>query len=67
MNENLAHAQDFSKLQAVKQIIGDRNMALTEFDDALFEAMVEKVIIYSPTEYEFIFESGQRIKAIAGK
>ena len=40
---------------------------LTEFDDALFEAMVEKVIIKSTTEFEFVFESGQKVKAKAGK
>jgi len=67
VTENLEHAQDFSKLQAVKEIVGDGSKALTEFDDALFEAMVEKVIIKSPTEFEFIFESGQRVKAKAGK
>lgn len=48
-------------------IIGDGSQPLTEFDDALFEAMVEKVIIKSTTEFEFIFESGQKVKAKASK
>ena len=54
-------------MQAVKEIIGDGSKPLTEFDDALFEAMVEKVIIKSTTEFEFIFESGQKVKAKASK
>ena len=52
-------------MKAVKEIIGDGSKPLTEFDDALFEAMVEKVIIKSTTEFEFLFESGQRVKAKA--
>ena len=48
-------------------IIGDGSKPLTEFDDALFEAMVAKVIIISTTEFEFIFESGQKVKAKASK
>ena len=38
-----------------------------QFDDTLFEAMADKVIIKSTTEFEFIFESGQKVKAKAGK
>jgi hypothetical protein len=54
-------------MQAVKDIIGDGSKPLIEFDDALFEAMVKKVIIKSTTEFEFIFESGQKAKAKASK
>jgi site-specific DNA recombinase len=67
VTEKLEHEQDISKIMAVKEIIGDGNKPLTEFDDALFEAMVEKMIIKSTTEFEFIFESGQRVKAKASK
>ncbi len=67
VTENLEHTKDISKMQAVKEIIGDGSKPLTEFDDALFEAMVEKVIIKSTTEFEFIFESGQRVKVKASK
>ena len=49
-------------MRAVKEIIGDGSKPLTEYDDALFEAMVEKVIIRSTIEFEFIFESGQKVK-----
>ena len=45
-------------MQAVKEIIGDYSQPLAEFDDAMFEAMVERVIINSTTD--FIFESGQK-------
>lgn len=46
-------------MTAIKDIIGDGTKPLVEFDDELFEAMVEKVIIRSQTEFEFHFESGQ--------
>jgi len=32
---------------------------LTEFDDVLFEAMVEKVIIKSTTEFEIVLKVGK--------
>ena len=67
VTENLEYTKDISKMQAVRGIIGDGSQPLTEFDDALFEATVEKVIIKSTTEFEFIFESGQKIKAKASK
>jgi hypothetical protein len=51
---------------AVKDIIGNGSKPLSAFDNDLFEAMVEKVIIRSQTEFEFYFESGQVIKTIAG-
>lgn len=51
---------------AVKDIIGNGSKPLSAFDNDLFEAMVEKVIIRSQTEFEFYFEGGQVIKTIAG-
>ena len=67
VTENLEHTKDISQMRAVKEIIGDGSKSLTEFDDALFEAMVGKVIIKSTTEFEFVFESGQKVKAKACK
>ena len=67
VTENLENTKYISKLQAVKDIIGDGSKSLTDFDDALFEAMVAKVMIQSATEFEFIFESGQRVRVKAGK
>ena len=49
-------------MSAVKDIIGDGSKPLSTFDDDLFEAMVEKVIIRSRTEFEFHFVSGQVLK-----
>ena len=67
VTENLDHTQNFTKMQAIKDIVGDGSKPLTDFDDALFEAMVAKVMIKSATEFEFVFESGQRVKAKASK
>ena len=63
---NLQRTKDISKMTAVKDIIGDGSKPLSAFDDDLFEAMVEKVIIRSQTEFEFHFESGQVINLKAG-
>lgn len=43
----LKQTKDISKMAAVKDIIGDGSKPLSAFDDDLFEAMVEKVIIRS--------------------
>ena len=59
---NLNHTKDISKICAVKDIIGDGSKPLAEFDEDLFDAMVEKVIIRSQTEFEFHFACGQMIK-----
>ena len=67
VTEKLEYAKDVGRMQVVKEIIGDGSKPLKEFDDALFETMVEKVIIKSTTEFEFIFESGQRVKGKVGK
>ena len=45
----LQKTKDISKMTAVKDIIGDGSKPLSAFDDDLFEAMVEKVIIKSQT------------------
>lgn len=56
---NLQKKQDINKMTIIKDIIGDGTKPLTEFYEDLFEAMVEKVIIRSQTEFEFHLESGQ--------
>ena len=63
----LQKTKDISRITAVKDIIGDGTKLLTEFDDNLFEAMVEKVIIISQTEFEFHFESGQALRVEMGR
>ena len=35
VTEKLEHAQDISKMKAVKEIIGDGSKPLTEFDDTV--------------------------------
>jgi hypothetical protein len=42
----------------MREIIGDGTKALREFDDGLFEALVEKVVIKENGEFEFWFEGG---------
>lgn len=58
----LRRTKDMSRIEKVKEIIGDGLKPLKEFDDVLFEALVEKVVIRSGNEFEFWFESGQVIR-----
>jgi hypothetical protein len=59
----LKRTKDIGRISAIKDIIGDDSKPLAEFDEDLFDAMVEKVVIRSRTEFEFHFESGQVIIA----
>lgn len=58
--EHLDDVKYRDKLDAIGKIInnGDDH-PLTEFDDDLFVALIDKVIIKSPTHFLFILESGQ--------
>jgi len=56
---SLQRTKNISKMTDVKNIPGDGLKPLSAFD---IEALVEKVIIRSQTEYEFHFESGQIMK-----
>lgn len=47
------------KLSAISKIVDNGDEPLTEFDDDLFVALVDKVIIKSPSHFMFILESGQ--------
>jgi hypothetical protein len=62
---SLKRTKDIGRISTIKVNIGDGSKLLEEFDEDLFDAMVEKVIIRSQTEFEFHFESGQVIKARA--
>lgn len=48
-------------MTSVKSIIGEGTQPLTEFDEGLFDTMVQKVVVKSKTEFEFWFESGEII------
>ncbi|SPF56670.1 Putative site-specific recombinase (fragment) [Candidatus Desulfosporosinus infrequens] len=51
------------KLDAIGKIINNGDEPLTEFDDNLFVALIDKVLIKSPTHFVFILESGQEYEA----
>ncbi len=51
------------KLSAISKIVDNGDEPLTEFDDDLFVALIDKVIIKSPNHFIFIFESGQEYEA----
>ena len=51
------------KLSAISKIVDNGDEPLTEFDDDLFVALIDKVIIKSPNHFIFILESGQEYEA----
>lgn len=58
---SLHRSKEISKMTSVKSIIGEGTQPLTEFDEGLFDTMVQKVVVKSKTEFEFWFESGEII------
>ena len=61
-NLEMHHLDDVKykeKLAAISKIINNGDEPLTEFDDNLFVALIDKVIIKSPSHFIFILESGQ--------
>jgi site-specific DNA recombinase len=61
--EHLDDVKYRDKLDAIGKIINNGDEALTEFDDDLFVALIDKVIIKSPKHFLFILESGQEYEA----
>lgn len=57
--EHLDDVKYRDKLDAIGKIINNGDEPLTEFDDDLFVALIDKVIIKSPSHFLFILESGQ--------
>jgi DNA invertase Pin-like site-specific DNA recombinase len=57
--EHLDDVKYRDKLDAIGKIINNGDEPLAEFDDDLFVALIDKVIIKSPTHFLFILESGQ--------
>lgn len=42
----------------IKSFIEERKNTLTEFDDDIFENLIEKVVVITPTDLEFYFKNG---------
>ena len=57
--EHLDDVKYRDKLDAIGKIINNGDEPVTEFDDDLFVALIDKVIIKSPSHFLFILESGQ--------
>lgn len=58
LNSKLNDTKHKEKVEYIKETIGNGNEPLTEFDDSLFVALIDKVIIKSPKHFRFVFESG---------
>ena len=60
--EHLDDVKCRDKLDAIGKIINNGDEPLTEFDDDLFVALIDRVIIKSPRHFFFILESGQEFE-----
>jgi len=49
------------RIYEIIEIIEDRQEALTEFDEGIFNALVEKIDVISPTYFVFLLKSGVRV------
>ena len=61
--QNLDDVKYKEKLAEISKIIDDGGEPLLEYDDDLFVALVDRVIIKSPNHFIFILESGQEYEA----
>jgi site-specific DNA recombinase len=55
-------AQIKSRVNEIIQVMNARQELLEQFDDELFNALVEKITILSPTRYLFTLKSGLEIE-----
>lgn len=52
------------RIDEIIQVLNLRQDLLEQFDDELFNALVEKITILSPTRYFFTLNSGMEIEEI---
>ncbi|MDD3137746.1 MAG: hypothetical protein PHX08_02085 [Lachnospiraceae bacterium] len=64
---NLNQNRMQEKLNYIKNTIGGKNEPLQEFDDELFKALVEKVLVKDAKNVVFVFEDGLEFEAELGK
>jgi|SRR5665647_2019348 len=50
-----------SRIDEIVQVLKERQEALEEFDEGIFNALVEKIEIISPTHFVFELKSGVRV------
>jgi len=52
------------RIDEIIEVIKDRQEALDEFDEEIFNALVEKIDILEPTHFVFELKSGVRVEEI---
>jgi site-specific DNA recombinase len=57
-------AQIKNRVNEIIQVMNARQDLLEQFDDELFNALVEKITILSPTRYLFTLKSGLEIEEL---
>lgn len=59
-------SQVTQRVNEIIQVMNTRQDLLEQFDDELFNALVEKITILSPTRYLFTLKSGMEIEEVIG-
>ena len=52
------------RFDEILETINSRDSLLEEFDEEIFNALVEKIEIISPTHFVFVLKSGLRVEEI---
>ncbi len=52
------------RVDEIIQVLAGRQGLLEEFDDKIFNALVEKIEVLSPTHFVFVLKSGMRVEEI---
>lgn len=66
VKNTLDESKAMDKVAYIKKVVNDSKEPLSEFDDELFKALIDKVIIKSPKKFVFIFESGYEVEMDIG-
>jgi len=52
------------RLDEILKKINSRESLLDEFDEQIFNALVKKIEVFSPTHFVFVLKSGMRVEKI---
>lgn len=62
VSDALGETKKLDKLDYIKKVMNENKEPLTEFDDELFTALIDKVVIKAPKKFVFVFESGYEVE-----
>lgn len=60
--DNGKYAETLKRSKEIKKVIEMRETTLTEFDDNIFENLIEKIVALTPTHLEFHLKNGMKVE-----